>query len=48
MSAIFWLEKVQREHGDGHYLQLQYTQSVNLNFLNIDWPHIQVATLVKH
>ncbi|HEY2696036.1 MAG TPA: heme-binding protein [Pseudonocardiaceae bacterium] len=48
MSAIFWIEKVQREHGDGHYLQLQYTQSVNLNFLNIDWPHIQVATLVKH
>lgn len=48
MSAIFWIEKVQRENGDGHFMQLQYTQTVNLNFLDIDWPHIQVATLVKH
>jgi hypothetical protein len=48
MSAIFWVEEVQREDGDGHFLQLQYTQTVILNFLNIDWPHITVATLVKH
>lgn len=48
MSAIFWIEKVQREHGPGTFLQLQYTQKVILNFLGIDWPHIQVATLVKH
>ena len=48
MSAIFWIEKVQREDGVGTYLQLQYTQKVILNFLGIDWPHIQVATLVKH
>ncbi len=48
ISAVFWIEKVQREHGDGHFLQLQYTQTVILNFLGIDWPHIQVATLVKH
>lgn len=48
MSAIFWIEKVQREDGPGTYLQLQYTQKVILNFLGIDWPHIQVATLVKH
>jgi hypothetical protein len=48
MNAIFWIEKVQREQGEGHFLQLQYTQTVNLNFLGIDWPHIQVATLVKH
>lgn len=48
MNAIFWIEKVQREHGEGHFLQLQYTQTVILNFLDIDWPHIQVATLVKH
>ena len=27
--------------------QLQYTQTVVLNFLGIDWPHISVATLVK-
>ncbi len=48
MSAIFWIEKVQREDGVGTFLQLQYTQKVILNFLGIDWPHIQVATLVKH
>ncbi len=48
MNAIFWIEKVQREDGSGHFLQLQYTQTVILNFLNIDWPHIAVATLVKH
>ncbi|HEX4703860.1 MAG TPA: heme-binding protein [Pseudonocardiaceae bacterium] len=48
MSAIFWIEKVQRESGPGHFLQLQYSQRVILNFLDIDWPHIQVGTLVKH
>jgi hypothetical protein len=48
MSAIFWIEKVEREGGQGHFLQLQYTQKVILNFLGIDWPHIAVATLVKH
>ncbi|HEX3779708.1 MAG TPA: heme-binding protein [Pseudonocardiaceae bacterium] len=48
MNAIFWIEKVQREDGEGHFLQLQYTQTVILNFLGIDWPHIAVATLVKH
>jgi hypothetical protein len=29
------------------FLQLQYTQQVTLDFLGINWPHIQVATLVK-
>jgi hypothetical protein len=48
MSAIFWIEKVEREGGHGHFLQLQYTQKVILNFLDIDWPHIAVATLIKH
>ena len=48
MSATFWIEKVQREDGVGTFLQLQYTQKVILNFLGIDWPHVQVATLVKH
>jgi hypothetical protein len=48
MKAIFWIEKVEREGGHGHFLQLQYTQRVILNFLDIDWPHIAVATLIKH
>ena len=29
------------------FMQLQYTQTVTLNFLDIDWPHISVATLLK-
>jgi hypothetical protein len=31
-----------------YFLQLQYTQTVMLRFDDIDWPHISVATLVKH
>lgn len=46
MDAIFWIETVQRPDGS-KFLQLQYTQTVILNFLNIDWPHISVATLIK-
>ena len=46
MDAIFWIETVQQSDGST-FLQLQYTQTVILNFLNIDWPHISVATLVK-
>lgn len=46
MSAIFWIETVQRPDGT-QFLQLQYTQTVILNFLNIDWPHISVGTLIK-
>jgi hypothetical protein len=46
MDAIFWIETVQQADGS-HFLQLQYTQRVILNFLNIDWPHISVSTLVK-
>ena len=46
MDAIFWIEKVQQPDGT-HFMQLQYTQTIILNFLNINWPHISVATLVK-
>ncbi|MBV9160177.1 MAG: hypothetical protein JO281_01180 [Pseudonocardiales bacterium] len=46
MSAIFWIEKVQ-DPEIGEFMQLQYTQTILLNFLDIDWPHINVATLVK-
>ncbi len=46
MDAIFWIEKVQQDDGS-HFFQLQYTQTVLLHFLDIDWPHISVATLVK-
>jgi hypothetical protein len=46
MSATFWIEKVQ-DPTTGEFMQLQYTQTIVLNFLGIDWPHITVATLVK-
>ena len=47
LDAIFWIETVQRVDGGDPFLQLQYTQTVILNFLDIDWPHISVATLIK-
>ncbi len=46
MSAVFWIETVD-DPELGEFLQLQYTQTILLNFLGIDWPHISVATLVK-
>ncbi len=56
MSAIFWIEWV--ENADGTtFMQLQYTQTVILDFpvlgkdnkslVDIKWPHISVATLMK-
>ncbi len=46
LDAIFWIETVRQPDGSS-FMQLQYTQTVVLNFLGIDWPHISVATLVK-
>ncbi len=46
MDAIFWIETVQQPDGT-QFMQLQYTQTVILSFLDINWPHISVATLVK-
>ena len=46
VSAIFWIETVQNESG-GVFLQLQYTQTVLLNFGGESWPHVSVATLVR-
>jgi hypothetical protein len=46
MSAIFWIETV--EDANKHtFLQLQYTQTVLLNFNGLSWPHVSVATLRK-
>jgi len=50
MDAIFWIEKVSRPSFDERptdFLQLQYVQRVILDFDNIHWPHVSVATLVK-
>jgi hypothetical protein len=46
MSAIFWIETVEQSNGPP-FLQLQYTQTVFLNFANLTWPHVSVATLRK-
>ncbi|HJS85192.1 MAG TPA: heme-binding protein [Acetobacteraceae bacterium] len=46
MTAIFWIETVE-EHGKPPYHQLQYTQTVLLNFAGLSWPHVSVATLRK-
>jgi hypothetical protein len=48
LDAIFWIEKVvDPSGGPDPYIQLQYVQRVILDFDNIHWPHISVATLVK-
>ncbi len=46
VSAIFWIEEIQDPSG-GTFMQLQYTQTVLLNFGGLSWPHVSVATLVK-
>jgi hypothetical protein len=45
-SAIFWIETIENSDGT-QFLQLQYTQTVILDFIGLKWPHISVATLVK-
>jgi hypothetical protein len=48
MDAIFWIEKVRHPNFAGReFMQLQYVQRVILDFDNVHWPHISVATLVK-
>jgi hypothetical protein len=44
-EATFWIERVKGDHGDPDFNQLQYTQCVLLNFNELSWPHITVATL---
>ncbi|OIO54272.1 MAG: hypothetical protein COX57_01660 [Alphaproteobacteria bacterium CG_4_10_14_0_2_um_filter_63_37] len=46
MESIFWVETIQNQDGS-QTLQLQYSQTVILNFLGIDWPHVSVGTLLK-
>ena len=45
VSATFWIETVQDPAGGPDVHQLQYTQTVLLNFNGLSWPHITVATL---
>lgn len=45
VTSTFWIETVQT--ATGHFLQLQYSQTVLLNFNTISWPHVTVGTLRK-
>jgi hypothetical protein len=44
VTAIFWIETITAPEPA---MQLQYTQTVLLNFNGLSWPHITVATLTK-
>jgi hypothetical protein len=44
VTATFWIERVKDAQGN-QFDQLQYTQRVLLNFNQLNWPHITVATL---
>lgn len=46
VDAIFWIETVRGADGQ-EFQQLQYSQTVLLNFNGLSWPHVSVATLVK-
>jgi hypothetical protein len=47
VEATFWIETVKKPHNNGHFLQLQYSQTVMLDFNGLRWPHVSVATLRK-
>lgn len=42
VTSTFWLETIEGSPGS---LQLQYSQTVLLNFNGLSWPHVTVATL---
>jgi hypothetical protein len=42
-----WIEHVQGADGAPDFLQLQYRQTVFLEFDGFFWPHVTVATLRK-
>jgi hypothetical protein len=42
VTSTFWLEKLDNAK---EFTQLQYTQTVLLDFAGLSWPHVSVATL---
>lgn len=46
VDSTFWIETVQGPN-DATFLQLQYRQTVFLEFDGLFWPHVTVATLLK-
>lgn len=47
VDASFWIETVAGPSGQPDFLQLQYSQLVQLDFNGLRWPHVTVATLRK-
>jgi hypothetical protein len=53
MHGIFWIETIQGLGGNPDFLQLQYTQTINLVFpptgktTPVIWPHVTINTLKK-
>jgi hypothetical protein len=47
VRAKFWIETVSRPGGGPDFHQLQYTQTVNLKFNTLVWPHVSVASLLR-
>jgi hypothetical protein len=48
VSATFYIETLDAGAGNPDIHQLQYTQTVLLNFNGLSWPHITVGTLRKN
>ena len=44
LHSTFYVEQIEDSSGTS-WMQLQYIQKIALNFLNINWPHLSVATL---
>jgi hypothetical protein len=47
VDATFWIETIAGTGGNPDVHQLQYTQTVMLDFNGIHWPHVTVGTLRK-
>jgi len=47
VTATFWIETIEGQAGGPDTLQLQYSQTVMLDFNELRWPHVTVATLKK-
>lgn len=47
VDATFWIETIEDPQGGPDTLQLQYSQTVMLDFNGIRWPHVTAATLAK-
>jgi hypothetical protein len=45
VEATFWIESIAARDDRPAFMQLQYTQTVMLDFATLHWPHITVATL---